>query len=143
MANWRIEIEDRHTVTREKVVETDSEDAARAIAEAEGEENWRTWDELYTYADLEISSVLEIDERGCPCCGSSDLRFDRSCAGCGQPWPRTPAEWQVAHEAWLAAHRAEHPDCTCCDRVAAQVNQASDHGACGVSQQGFSTRSEG
>jgi hypothetical protein len=64
MATWRFEIEDRRAVVREKFIEADSEDAARALAETEVAEGCRTWDELYVYTDCEISSVLKIDERG-------------------------------------------------------------------------------
>lgn len=133
MATWRIEIEHRHTVTREKFFEADSEDAARALAQTEvGAQDRRTWDEIWAYTASEISDVLEIDERGCPCCGSSDLTGARSCAGCAQPWPTTPEEWQVAYEGWLASHRAAYPHCTCDDCIAAQAARLPTCATCGA-----------
>ena len=132
MATWRFEIEEKHAIVRTKLIEADSEDAARALAEAEVAEGFGTWDELYDYTDCEITSTLEMDERGCPWCASSDLTFDRSCAGCGQPWPRTPEEWQIAYEEWLAAHRAEHPQCTCDYCVAAQAARLTPCPDCGA-----------
>ena len=132
MATWRIEIEERHAVVREKFFEADGENAALALAQAEVAEGCRTWDELYDYTDCEISNVLEIDERGCPWCASSDVAPDRSCGNCGEPWPRTPEEWQIAYEGWLSAHRAESPHCTCDDCIAAAEARLTPCLTCGA-----------
>jgi hypothetical protein len=60
MPKFRIEVEERHTTTREKVIEAAS--AEEALLLAEQQDDWRTFTETGTDIDSRISNVELCDD---------------------------------------------------------------------------------
>jgi hypothetical protein len=59
MATFRVEIEDRCTITREEWFEAATEEDARVLAEAE---DWRTFSEVGRSTNCEIVLIEECEE---------------------------------------------------------------------------------
>jgi hypothetical protein len=57
MPRYRVEMEERHTTTREAWIEADTEEAARELADAQ---DWKTWSEVCRDTH---SQIVEVEEQ--------------------------------------------------------------------------------